>query len=126
MKLRHAIFCALTLGITNLPSAFACEWHGGGGFGYGSDSYNQDWLAYYEDKQANETQGDRQYSTMSDLIDETPQDTEQATVLKRSTQPQTRPSFSSSAIRASNTAKARLTQNEATASDTQRISTASR
>lgn len=127
MELRFTMLCAFALGATSLQPAVACDWHAGGSFGYGYDSYSQDWLTYYEDEQNNEeAQSDRQYSTMSDLIDETPQDVENTNVSESRPQPGMRPSFSNSAIRASSAAKARLATNEAIDSAAVRISAASR
>ena len=125
MKLRRTILCSLALALTSLPSAFACEWHGGGNYGYGFDSFSQNWLPYSDETSTNESQSDRQYSTMTDPIDETAQNGEQTRISERPPQPPARPSFSSSATRASNAAKERIEQNVALDS-TQRSSTTSR
>ena len=107
MKIQRAILLSLTLGLACLPSAFACEFHGGG-FGYGGNDYNSDWLAYYEDKKANEGQDERQYSTMSDMIDNDTSEKPAIEQAETQRQSRARPSFSNTATRASDTAKARL------------------
>lgn len=111
MKKQRLIILAVALGLAGLPSALACEFHGGG-LGYGYDNpYGQDWLSYYEDKQMNENQGENRYSTMSDMIDDLGETATAETTTTRQPESRVRPSFSSSATRASNAAKARLAKN---------------
>ncbi|MEO9969236.1 MAG: hypothetical protein ABJG15_05300 [Hyphomonadaceae bacterium] len=107
MKIRHTILISLTLGLTSLPSAFGCELHGGG-FGY--SAYDANWLPYYEQGQSDEYKDEKQYSTMSDMIDDLGDGAEAAATAIPQSQQRARPSFSSSATRASNTAKSRLSE----------------
>lgn len=111
MKLRHTILVSLALGLTSLPSAFACELHGGG-YGYGYGGYDQqDWLTYYEERRSYNAEGEKQYSAMPDMIDEEEQ-SENESSANNEPQPRAKPSFSSSATRASDAAKIRLAQNK--------------
>lgn len=84
-----------------LQTATACEFHGGAGFGYGSK-----WQSYY---------GSEHSSTYDSGLDST-ENLDPATTTLNSTQiepalqqpERAKPSFSNAAIRASDTAKARL------------------
>ena len=117
MKLRQTILFSLALGLTSLPTAFACEFHGGGN-GYGYGAYNADWLAYYEERQSSQSDDEQQYSTMSDPIDEANTKAADESSVESARQASAKPSFSNTATRASNSAKARLTNNEAVDSAT--------
>ena len=108
-----------------LSPAYACELHGGF-YGSGYDSYSQDWLAYYEQKQDDRYGADKSYSTMSDLIDETPASVENASTAETRPQPQARPSFSNSAQRASDMAKSRLEEDKVLALATESTSSKTR